>query len=110
MVEASRRAAGPVRRGGLDNARFVLAAAAAIPAALAGRAHLATGLAPWGSARHGCGGPGGGVAAGGAGLVAPGGALQPRPAPAARDGLAGVPTTSRGVTAAVARAFEPEGF
>jgi len=110
MVEASRRAAGPARKGGLDNARFVLAAAEAIPAELAGRAHLVTVLFPWGSLLHGCLGRDEVVARGVAGLVAPGGTLQLLLAPAARDGLVGVPTTSRGVTAAVAQAFEPEGF
>jgi 16S rRNA (adenine(1408)-N(1))-methyltransferase len=49
MVEASRRAAGPARKGGLDNALFVLAAAEAPPAELWALAARVTVLFPWGS-------------------------------------------------------------
>lgn len=49
MAEASRRAARGVRRGGLANAVFVVAAAEALPAALDGIATALTVHFPWGS-------------------------------------------------------------
>lgn len=110
MVEASRRAAGPARKGGLDNARFVLAAAEAVPHELAGRAHLVTVLCPWGSLLRGCLERDDAVARGLAGLVAPGGTLELLLAPADRDGLDGVPTTTGDITTAARRTFEAEGF
>lgn len=110
MVEASRRAAGPARKGGLNNARFVLAAAEAIPAELAGRAHLVTVLFPWGSLLRGCLGRDQAVAHGLAGLVAPGGILELLLAPAERDGLPGMPTTTAEIVADAERTFDAEDF
>ena len=49
MIDASRRAAGPARRGGLPNALFVAAAAEWMPTELEGRADLVTVHFPWGS-------------------------------------------------------------
>jgi 16S rRNA (adenine(1408)-N(1))-methyltransferase len=110
MAEASRRAAGPVRKGGLDNARFVLAAAESMPPELAGRAAFVTVLFPWGSLLRGCLGLEDAVACGIAGLVAPGGALELLLAPAERDRLAGVPTSQDAIIEAAVRAFVPHGL
>ncbi len=53
MAEASSRAARALRRGGLPNARFVVAAAESLPAELAGRADRVTVHFPWGSLLRG---------------------------------------------------------
>ena len=110
MAEASRRAARSARKGGLDNARFVLAAAESLPADLAGRAALVTVLFPWGSLLRGCVGLDDAVACGVAGLVAPGGVLEMLLAPAGRDRLAGVPTSEGAVIEAASRTFEAHGL
>lgn len=106
MAESSRRAAKPGRKGGHQNARFVVAAAEDLPPILCGRAALVTVLFPWGSLLRGCLGLDDAVARGVAGLVAPGGALELLLAPAAKDGLEGVPTTEPEIIEAVRRAFE----
>ena len=87
MVEASRRAAGPARRGGLPNALFVVAAAEALPAELEGVADVVTIHLPWGSLLRGALAMDGAVAAGIATLVAPGGRVEVLLAPATRDRL-----------------------
>ena len=110
MAEASRRAAKPVRKGGLGNVRFVLAAAESLPCELAGGASLVTVLFPWGSLLRGCLGLDGTVASGVAGLVAPGGVLELLLAPADRDRLAGVPTSQDAIIAAATRAFAAHGL
>lgn len=53
MTEAARRAAGPAKRGGLRNALFVVAAAEALPEALASFADSLTIHFPWGSLLRG---------------------------------------------------------
>lgn len=53
MAGSSRRAARPVRRGGLPNAMFAVAAAERPPAELIGRADELTVLLPWGSLLRG---------------------------------------------------------
>jgi 16S rRNA (adenine(1408)-N(1))-methyltransferase len=53
MAEASRRAARRPDRGGLPNARFVVAAAEALPAGLEGLADRVTVHFPWGSLLRG---------------------------------------------------------
>ena len=53
MVEASRRAGRPAKRGGLPNARFVVAAAEALPTVLDGCADALTIHFPWGSLLRG---------------------------------------------------------
>jgi 16S rRNA (adenine(1408)-N(1))-methyltransferase len=53
MAEASRRAARPVKRGGLPGALFVVAPAEALPAELDGRADALTVQFPWGSLLRG---------------------------------------------------------
>ena len=110
MAEASRRAARPARKGGLDNARFVVAAAEAPPDGLAGIAQLVTVQLPWGSLLRGIVGMDALVARGVAGLVGPGGELALLLAPAERDGLDGLPLTTAGLVDAAARAFDPDGF
>ena len=110
MAEASRRAARSPRKGGLANAAFVVAAAEAPPAELAGLAHLVTVRFPWGSLLRGVIGRDEPVAAGLASLVAEEGALELLLAPIERDGLDGVPTSTAGLAAGAASAFEPHGF
>ena len=110
MAEVSRRAARPNRKGGLDNVRFVLAAAEALPPELAGRAALVTVLFPWGSLLRGCLGLDEAVASGLAGLVASGGVLELLLAPADRDRLAGVPTTEGAIIDAATRSFASHGL
>ncbi|HEX3266335.1 MAG TPA: hypothetical protein VHR16_11765 [Candidatus Limnocylindrales bacterium] len=110
MAAASRRAAGPARKGGRPNARFVLTSAEAAPAPLLGTANLVTVQFPWGSLLRGCLGLDPAVAAGVAGLVASNGTLELLLAPAPRDGLAGLPTDAAGVIAAAAATFAPSGF
>lgn len=110
MAGASRRAAGPARKGGLANAAFILAAAEAPPSALCGAAHRVGVLFPWGSLLRGCVGGDARVAAGVAGLVAPGGRLELLLAPSVRDGLDGLPLEPDELVAAVRRAFEGFGL
>jgi 16S rRNA (adenine(1408)-N(1))-methyltransferase len=110
MVESSRRAAGPARKGGRPNAAFVLAAAETLPAELAGVADLVTVQFPWGSLLRGCVGGDPAVTAGLARLVGPLGTLELLLASSPRDGLDGVPTEVANIVAAAASAFEPLGF
>lgn len=110
MAEASRRAAGPARTGGLANAAFILAAAEAPPPELCGAAARVTVLFPWGSLLRGCVGGDARVAAGVAGLVARGGTLELLLAPSARDGLQAVPLEPGALAAAARSAFEPFGL
>lgn len=110
MTEASRRAAAPARRGGLPNARFMVAAAECAPAALFGAADLVTVRFPWGSLLRGCVGLDVGVAKGLVDLVAPDGQLELLLAPAERDGLDAVPTTAHGLAERASGAFRDRGF
>lgn len=110
MIEASRRAARPVRRGGLPNVRFIVATAERPPDPLRGAGHLVTVRFPWGSLLRGCLGLDGNVAAGVGGLVAIGGTLELTLAPALHDGLDQLPVEPDEVDAAAARAFEPIGL
>ena len=110
MAEASRRAARPVRKGGLPNAAFFLAAAEAPPPLLAGAASLVTVRFPWGSLLRGVVGLDDAVATGVAGLVAGDGTLELLLAPVERDGLDGVPTSRDGLVAGATRALESHGL
>src|SRR5262245_52736494 len=121
MAEASRRAAKPAAKGGLPNARFILAAAealsaaeapsaAAAPTPLTGCADLVSVRFPWGSLLRGMVGREGAIAEGVAGLVAPGGTLELLLAPADRDGLDGIPTEPTALVDAVGSAFGPHGL
>lgn len=64
MVEAAKRAARKPSRGGAPNARFIVAAAEALPPELAATADLVTVQFPWGSLLRG-------IARGEAGIVCP---------------------------------------
>ena len=110
MAEASRRAARPARKGGLANARFLVAAAETPPPELAGVADLVTVRFPWGSLLRGVVGGDPAVSAGLASLVAGDGVLELLVAPVERDGLDGVPTNREGLIAGAATAFGPFGF
>jgi 16S rRNA (adenine(1408)-N(1))-methyltransferase len=110
MAGSSRRAAGPAHRGGLANAMFLRAAAEAPPAPLAGIASRVTVRFPWGSLLRGCLGLDPAVAAGIGGLLAPGGELKLLLAPAERDRLTSLPTTTVAVIEAAAAAFAPHGL
>ncbi len=110
MAESSRRAARPIRKGGLANARFVLAAVEAPPVELAGIADLVTVRLPWGSLLRGVVGLDDAVSAGLASLVAANGRIELLVAPIERDGLDGVPTSAAGLIAGAATAFHAHGF
>ncbi len=106
MAEASRRAAEPARKGGFDNAMFVLAAAEAPPKNLQTLADRVTVLFPWGSLLRGCLGADPLVARGIAQLLAPGGTLELLLAPADRDRLDGLPTGPTDVIEAATQTFK----
>ena len=72
LLEAAVRAARPGRRGGLANARFVVAAAEALPPELDGLVDELTVHFPWGSLLRGLVAPEGCVLAGLARLLRPG--------------------------------------
>ena len=110
MAEASRRAAGPARKGGLENALFVLAAAEAPPEELRALTARVTVMFPWGSLLRGCLGDDPGVAEGIAGLLAPDGTLELLVAPADRDGLDGLPTDPAAVIGATTTTFDALGL
>jgi 16S rRNA (adenine(1408)-N(1))-methyltransferase len=110
MAEASRRAAGSARNGGLPNALFVVAAAESIPGVLHGAAGLVTVRFPWASLLRGCLGADGAVAWGVATLVAPGGGLELLLAPARLDRLEGLPSQPWAVIAAARATFEELGL
>ena len=110
MVESSRRAAGPAKKGGRPNARFVLASAELPPEELVGSADLVTVRFPWGSLLRGVVGLDEAVANGVASLVAPGGAFELLVAPAPRDRLDGIPTDELGLVDAVVRTMCPLGL
>jgi 16S rRNA (adenine(1408)-N(1))-methyltransferase len=110
MAEASRRAARPARKGGLENAMFVVAAAEALPIELAGRAHLVTVRFPWGSLLRGCVDGDAAVADGLAALLSSEGTLELLLAPADRDALDGIPIGMDALAAAVQRTFACRGL
>jgi 16S rRNA (adenine(1408)-N(1))-methyltransferase len=91
MADASWRAARPIRKGGLPNALFVVAAAEAPPAGLCARVHRVTILFPWGSLLRGVLGLDDQVAAGLASLVRlDGGTVEALLSVTPRDGIEGV--------------------
>jgi 16S rRNA (adenine(1408)-N(1))-methyltransferase len=90
MVESSRRAARPIRRGGLPNARFVVAGVEALPRELAGFADLLTIHFPWGSLLHGATGADLESAERIASLLAGGGRMRLLLSAASRDARRGV--------------------
>jgi 16S rRNA (adenine(1408)-N(1))-methyltransferase len=86
MIESSRRAAKPERKGGRSNALFVVAAAEAPPPELACLADEVTITLPWGSLLDGVLGRDDRVAAGVASLLAPGGLMRSIVSTTACDG------------------------
>jgi 16S rRNA (adenine(1408)-N(1))-methyltransferase len=110
MSEASRRAGRHARKGGVPNARFIVAAAEAPSVELEGLADLVTVRFPWGSLLRGVVGRDEAVAGGLARLVAADGALELLVAPIERDRLDGVPTSGDGLVAGAWAAFGPLGF
>jgi 16S rRNA (adenine(1408)-N(1))-methyltransferase len=91
MAGSSRRAARPIRKGGLPNALFAVAAAEAPPLELRGRAGLVTVFFPWGSLLRGIVGLDERVAAGLASLVRPrDGRVEALVSITPRDGLDGL--------------------
>jgi 16S rRNA (adenine(1408)-N(1))-methyltransferase len=90
MAKASRRAARPVRRGGLPNARFVVAAVESLPGELVGFGDLVTIHFPWGSLLRGATGADPAVAERLASLVAEDGRLRLLLSGAARDAGRGI--------------------
>lgn len=110
MAGASRRAAHRPAHGGLPNAGFVVAAAEALPPELDGIADLVTVRFPWGSLLRGCVGGDARIAAVIAALVAPSGSVELLLAPAARDGLPGIPLGTDAVVDAVRCTFESTGL
>jgi 16S rRNA (adenine(1408)-N(1))-methyltransferase len=86
MIESSRRAAQPERRGGRPNALFVVAAAESPPPEVASLADELTITLPWGSLLDGVLGRNERVAAGVASLVAPGGLVRSIVSTASCDG------------------------
>jgi len=87
MAESSRRAARGARRGGVDNAMFVVAAIERPPVELACRADDVTIDFPWGSLLRGTLAHDDAAAAGIASFVRPGGRVVAHVSITARDGL-----------------------
>jgi 16S rRNA (adenine(1408)-N(1))-methyltransferase len=88
MQDASRRAARPAGRGGLPNARFVVASLDALPAELDGVADLVTVHFPWGSLRAAAAGHDPDATARLVRLLAPAGRLELLIADGERDAAA----------------------
>jgi 16S rRNA (adenine(1408)-N(1))-methyltransferase len=87
MAESSFRADRPVRRGGLPNALFLVAAAEMPPPALCGVVDELTIAFPWGSLLRGTLGLDHAAATGIAALIKPGGSLHSLVSIADRDGI-----------------------
>lgn len=109
LVDVSRRAARPARKGGRPNALFVVAAAEELPGPLARRADLVTVTMPWGSLLRGVLGADEGVAANLAALLAPNGRLLVHASVTDTD-RAGLPPIDRGTTERAARDFARHGL
>jgi 16S rRNA (adenine(1408)-N(1))-methyltransferase len=92
MVEASRRAARPAKKGGLPNALFVRSSAEALPCELDGRLDEVRVHLPWGSLLRGLVGPEGSVLGGLARLARPDAELTALVSVTPRDASAGFST------------------
>lgn len=91
MVRASRRAARPAARGGLPNARFVVAGLAALPGELSDFADLVSIYFPWGSLLAAATGDAPTLTGHIIRLLRPGGTLRLIISASPRDERAGVP-------------------
>ncbi len=109
MIESSRRAAKPERKGGRPNALFVVAAAEAPPPELACLADEVTIVLPWGSLLAGVLGRDERVMAGVAALVAPGGRVRALVSTTACDGP-DLPALDADLAAAIADAWVGHGL
>ena len=109
MIESSRRAAKPERKGGRPNALFVVAAAEAPPPELACLADEVTITLPWGSLLDGVLGHDDRVAAGVASLVAPGGLVRSIASTTACDGR-DLPTLDDALAVAIGDAWAAHGL
>jgi 16S rRNA (adenine(1408)-N(1))-methyltransferase len=105
MADASRRAARQPRRGGLPNARFVVAAAEALPEELDGLAAEVRIHFPWGSLLRGLVGPRAPLAGALANLLQPGGSATLLVSVTDRDVAAGVPPLDAARAAALMEAL-----
>jgi 16S rRNA (adenine(1408)-N(1))-methyltransferase len=110
MVEASRRAAAPARKGGLPNALFVVAAAESLPQELNGVADELTVQFPWGSLLRGllCGDAA--VLSGLAHVTCPGAAIMLLVSVAERDRGAGLPALDASTFGTLAPAYAANGL
>jgi 16S rRNA (adenine(1408)-N(1))-methyltransferase len=110
MAEASRRAARRPARGGLLNALFVVAAAEALPAQLAGVADLVTVQFPWGSLLCGLLAADPRVMGGLVGLLGPAGTLRLLVSATDRDRGAGVAPVGEPTLRRLAGGWRPYGL
>jgi 16S rRNA (adenine(1408)-N(1))-methyltransferase len=109
MIESSRRAAKPERKGGRPNALFVVAAAETPPSELMLSTGELTITLPWGSLLAGVLGRDDRVAAGVASLVAPGGIVRSIVSTASCDGR-DLPALDDRLAAGVADAWAGHGL
>jgi 16S rRNA (adenine(1408)-N(1))-methyltransferase len=110
MAEASRRATRGVRRGGLANALFVVAAAEALPAELDGIATSLTVHFPWGSLLRGLLDADPLILAGITRAARPGVAVTLLLSVTERDHLAGVPSLAPGVVERIGCSYAAHGL
>lgn len=110
MADASRRAARPVRKGGLPNALFVVAAAEALPAELWGSADEVTIQFPWGSLLRGLVGQDALLCEAVARLLRPGGRLTLVLSIIERDRSVTLGALDEPALEGIARAFERVGL
>ena len=110
LVEAAVRAARPGTRGGLDNARFVVAAAEALPPELDGLVDELAVHFPWGSLLRGLLVPEGHVLAGLARLLRPGGSAVALVSLTPRDHRPDLPPLDAGLRARLAAPYAAHGL
>lgn len=109
MADASRRAARPTRKGGLQNALFVIAAAEAAPPELARLADVVSVTLPWRSLLDGMLGLAPAVAENIASLVAEGGTVEALVSTDPRDGR-GLPALTGASRAEIAASWLGHGL
>ena len=110
MIQASRRAARPARRGGLDNALFVVAAAEALPHELGGTADAITIHFPWGSLLRGAVCADEWLAGALSRLLRPAGTLELLLSVTSRDAATGLPPLDAAEVACIAGRWQAAGF
>lgn len=110
MIQASRRAAGPARKGGLDNALFVVASAEALPLELDGALEAATIHFPWGSLLRGAVCADEWLTGGLCRLLRPGGTLELLLSVTSRDAATGLPPLDAAEMEGIAGRWQAAGF